>query len=87
MGTVRVEEEGEQNAERTNSIIQVRMSFEQVQQQLYAIHIKAMDRLNLEDTVQSQRVQEWVNHVQATLGVLTSLRAKDIASRNRLWEL
>ncbi|KAF8425213.1 hypothetical protein EV426DRAFT_573443 [Tirmania nivea] len=87
MGTVWVEEEGgERNARRMNSVIRVRACVEQLQQQLYAIH-ESMDRLQLEDTVQDQRVEEWVNHVQATLGSLTSLRAEDIASRNRPWEL
>ncbi|KAF8428188.1 hypothetical protein EV426DRAFT_705089 [Tirmania nivea] len=57
-----------------------------LQQQLYAIH-ESMDHLHLEDKVQDQRVEECVNHVQATLDSLTSLRAEDIASRNRPWEL
>ncbi|KAF8419083.1 hypothetical protein EV426DRAFT_645023 [Tirmania nivea] len=84
---VEIEEEGNgQNAERTNSIIRVRACVEQLQQQLYAIH-ESMDQLNLEDTVRNQRVEEWVNHVQVTLDSLTSLRAVDIASRNRPWEL
>ena len=50
MGSVWVEKEGKQNADRMSNIIQVRASIEQLQQQLYAIH-EAMDQLNLEDTV------------------------------------
>ena len=87
MGNVWVEEEGSRrNSDMTDSVIQVRADCEQVQQQLYAIQ-ESMDKLHLEDTVQSQRMQEWVNHVRATLGSLTGLRAEDIATRNRPWEL
>jgi len=69
-----VEEEGtsRRNMERTNIVSRVRESFEQVQQQLYAVY-ELMDQLNLEDTVQSQRMEEWANHVQITLGNLTSV--------------
>ncbi|KAF8442591.1 hypothetical protein BGX38DRAFT_1272306 [Terfezia claveryi] len=82
MGTVWVEEESSgQNARRMNSVIRVQACVEQLQQQLYTIH-ESMDQFHLEDTVQDQRVEEWVNHVQATLGSLTSLGAEDIASRN-----
>jgi len=53
--TMWVEEEGtdRRNIERTNIVSDVRESFEQVQQQLYAAY-ELMDQLNLEDTVQSQ---------------------------------
>ena len=76
MGSVWVEEEGEQNTKRMSSIIQVRASIKQLQQQLYAIyqaihHLFFFHQLNLEDIVQSQQVHEWVNHVQATIGGLT----------------
>ena len=84
IGTIWVEEEDSVgwDAKRTNSIIQVRASVEQLQQQLYAIH-EAMDQLNVEDIVPSQRVEEWVDHVQATLGSLMNWRhAEDIASRH-----
>jgi len=46
-----------------------------------------MDQLNLENAVQSQRMEEWANHVQITLGNLTSFRAEDIVNRHRPWEL
>jgi len=32
-------------------------------------------------------VEEWANHVQATLGSLTSVRPEDIVNRHRPWEL
>jgi len=87
-GTVWVEEEGtsRRNIERANIASRVRESFEQVQQQLYAAY-ELMDQLNLEDTVQSQRMEEWANHVRTTLGDLTSVRAEDIVNRHRPWEL
>ena len=44
-----------------------------------------MDKLNLDDTIQSQRVGAWVHHVKETLGSLTDLPVDDIASRNRPW--
>jgi len=68
-GTVWVEEEGtgRRNIERANIVSCVRESFEQVQQQLYAAY-ELMDHLNLEDTVQSQQMEGWANHVQTTLG-------------------
>ncbi|KAF8459324.1 hypothetical protein BGX38DRAFT_1264264 [Terfezia claveryi] len=87
MGTVWVENESSGwNAERANIISRVRESFEQVQQQLYTAY-ELMDQLNLDDTVQSQRMEEWANHVQVTLGSLTSVRAEDIVNRHRPWEL
>jgi len=43
--------------ERANIVSRVRESFEHVQQQLYAAY-ELMDQLNLEDTVQSQRMEE-----------------------------
>ena len=46
-----------------------------------------MDELGLEDSVRSQRIEGWVNHVQSTLGSLTDVRAEDIVYRNRPWEL
>ncbi|KAF8418738.1 hypothetical protein EV426DRAFT_574717 [Tirmania nivea] len=47
-----------------------------------------IDQLNLDDnTVQSQRMEEWANHVQVTLNSLTSVRAEDIVNRHRPWEL
>jgi len=56
--TVWVEEgSGRRNIERVNIVSRVRESFEQVQQQLYAAY-ELMDQLNLEDTVQSQRMEE-----------------------------
>ena len=64
----------------------MRESFEQVQQQLYVAY-ELMDQLNLENAVQSQRMEEWANHVQITLGNLTSFRAEDIVNRHRPWEL
>ncbi|RPB21122.1 hypothetical protein L211DRAFT_870168 [Terfezia boudieri ATCC MYA-4762] len=87
--TVWIEEEGSgQNVERANIVIRVRESFEQVQQQLYTAY-EMMDRLNIEDTVQSERMEEleWANHVQATLSTLMSIRAEDIVHRHRPWEL
>ncbi|KAF8416274.1 hypothetical protein EV426DRAFT_721882 [Tirmania nivea] len=85
--TVWVEEEGSRrNVERANIVIRVRESFEQVQQQLYTAY-EMMDRLNMEDTVQSERMEEWANHVQATLSTLTSIRAEDIVNGHRPWEL
>ncbi|KAF8421780.1 hypothetical protein EV426DRAFT_643620 [Tirmania nivea] len=85
--TVWVEEEGSgRNVERANIVIRVRESFEQVQQQLYTAY-EMLDRLNMEDTVQSERMEEWANHVQATLSTLTSIRAEDIVNRHRPWEL
>ncbi|RPB19860.1 hypothetical protein L211DRAFT_586270 [Terfezia boudieri ATCC MYA-4762] len=87
IGTVWVEEDSERNdIEMTSRVIQVRAGCEQVQQQLYAIQ-ESMEHLNLDNTVRSQRMEKWVNHVQVTLDSLTSLRAEDIASRNRPWEL
>ncbi|KAF8416903.1 hypothetical protein BGX38DRAFT_1335203 [Terfezia claveryi] len=88
MGTVWVENEcSGRNAERANIISWVRESFEQVQQQLYSAY-ELMDQLHLDDdTVQSQRMEEWANHVQVTLGSLTSVRAEDIVNRHRPWEL
>jgi len=74
------------NAERASTAIQARASTEELQQQLYAIY-ESMDQLNAEDIVQRQRMQEWVNHVRTTLASLTNLRAEDIASRNRPWDL
>jgi len=99
MGAVWVEEESScgRNAGRASTAIQVRASteqlalrgerlvptrLEQLQQQLYAIY-ESMDQLNVEDIVQPQRMQEWVDHVQTTLASLTNLRAGDIASTNR----
>ena len=46
-----------------------------------------MDELGLEDSVRSQRIEAWVNHVQSILGSLTDVRAEDIVHRNRPWEL
>lgn len=46
---------------------------------------ESMDIVSLEDTVRSQRVEDWVYHVQETLGGLISLPAEDIACRNRHW--
>ena len=46
-----------------------------------------MDQLNLEDTVRSERIEGWVNHIQTTLGGLTDMRVEDIVNRNRLWDL
>ncbi|KAF8429521.1 hypothetical protein EV426DRAFT_703312 [Tirmania nivea] len=87
VGTIWVEEERSgRNVERANIVIRVRESFEQVQQQLYTAY-EMMDRLNMEDTVQSERMEEWANHVQATLSTLTSIRAEDIVNRHRPWEL
>ncbi|RPB20548.1 hypothetical protein L211DRAFT_852264 [Terfezia boudieri ATCC MYA-4762] len=80
VGTVWVEEEGSgRNVERANIVIRVRESFEQVQQQLYTA-CEMMDRLNMEDTVQIEGMEEWANHVQATLSTLTSIHAEDIDS-------
>ena len=53
------EETSGRNTEKINSVIEVRECVEQLQQQLYAIH-ESMDQLNLEDTVRSQQVGEWV---------------------------
>ncbi|KAF8458139.1 hypothetical protein BGX38DRAFT_649404 [Terfezia claveryi] len=89
MGAVWVEtdEDSGRNAERANTIGRVRESFKQVQQQLYTAY-ELMDQLNLDDnTVQSQRMEEWANHVQVTLASLTSVRAEDIVNRHRPWEL
>ncbi|KAF8414676.1 hypothetical protein EV426DRAFT_671625 [Tirmania nivea] len=87
MGTVWVEEDSDHNdVEMTSQIIQVQARCEQVQQQLYVIQ-ESIEHLNLDNTVRSQRMEEWMNHVQVTLDSLTSLRAEDIASRNRPWEL
>ena len=88
MATICVEEEenSRHGAERTSSMIRVRACVEQLQQQLYTIH-KLMDQLDLEDTVRSEWIEGWVNHVQTTLGSLTNVRAKDIVNRNRPWEL
>ncbi|KAF8434217.1 hypothetical protein BGX38DRAFT_1333596 [Terfezia claveryi] len=88
MGTMWVVNEcSGRNAKRANIISWVRKSFEQVQQQLYSAY-ELMDQLNLDDdTVQSQRMEEWTNHVQVTLGSLTSVRAEDIVNRHRPWEL
>ena len=46
---------------------------------------ESMDIVSLEDTVRSQRVEDWVYHVQETLGGLISLPVEDIACRNRPW--
>ena len=73
-------------AERTSSMIRVRACMEQLQQQLYSIH-ELMDQLDLEDTVRSERIEGWVNHVQTTIGSLTNVRAEDVVIRNRPWEL
>ena len=88
VGTVWVDEvdNGGHSAERTSSMIRVRASVEQLQQQLYRVH-ELMDELGLEDSVRSQRIEGWVNHVQSTLGSLTDVRAEDIVHRNRPWEL
>lgn len=50
----------------------------------HEIH-ESTDIVSLEDTVRSQRVEDWVYHVQETLGGLISLPAEDIACRNRHW--
>lgn len=85
--TIWVEEEnGGYSDEQTSSIIRVWACVEQLQQQLYTIH-ELMDQLDLEDTVRSERIEGWVNHVQTTLGSLTDVRAEDIVNRNRPWEL
>ncbi|KAF8420376.1 hypothetical protein EV426DRAFT_243477 [Tirmania nivea] len=64
MGTVWVEEDSDRNdVEMTSRVIQVRARCEQVQQQLYAIQ-ESMEHLNLDNTVRSQRMEEWVNHIQ-----------------------
>jgi len=57
--TLWVEEEGtgRRDIERANIVSHVRERFEQVQQQLYAAY-ELMDQVNLEDTVQSQRMEE-----------------------------
>jgi len=87
MGTVWVEEEWSgRNVERANVVGRVRESFEQVQQQLYAAY-ELMDRLDLEDNIHTQRMEEWANHPQATIGSLTSVRAEDIVHRHRPWEM
>ena len=83
MGIVWVEEvKNNQDIGKTNSIIQVRACVEQLQQQLYDIH-KRMDKLNLNDSLRSGQVEDWVNHVQEVVGGLT----EDSASRDRPWEL
>jgi len=68
---------------RANIVTLVRESFEQVKQQLYAAY-ELMDQLNLEDREQSQRMEEWANHVQATLGSLTSVRAEDVLTHTSI---
>ena len=79
MGTVWVEEERSgRNVERANVVSRV---LERVQQQLYAAY-ELMDRLHLEDNIHTQRM---ANHVQVTIGSLTSVRAEDIVHRHRPW--
>jgi len=70
---------------RTNIVVRLRESFEQVQQLYTAFEL--IDQLDGEDIVQNQRMEEWVNHVQATLGSLTSVCPEDIVNRHRPWEL
>lgn len=87
MDTVWIEEDtGGYNAERSSSMIRIRACVEQLQQQLHTVH-ELMEKIDLEDTVRSQRIEGWVNHVQATLGSLTNVRPEDIVNRNRPWEL
>ena len=86
-GAIWIEEEGGgASAERTSSMIRVQACVEQLQQQLYSIH-EFMDKLDLDETVRSQKIEGWVNHVQTTLGSLTDLRPEDIVNRNRPCEL
>jgi len=87
IGTVWVEEEGSgQNVMRTNIVVRTRERFEQVQQQLYTA-FELIDQLDGEDIVQNQRMEEWANHVQATLGSLMSVCSEDVVGGRRPWEL
>ena len=57
MGVVWVEEEDSKySTEQTSSMIRVRACVEQLPQQLYTVH-ELMDKLNLEDTIKSQRIE------------------------------
>ena len=69
-----------------SSLLQLREGVEQLHQQLYAIH-EVMDQLNLEEGTRTERVEAWIGHVRTTLSGLVNVRAEDIASRNRPWEL
>ena len=59
---------------------------EQLEQQLFVIN-EAMDQLNLEDTIRSERLEGWMGHVEETLDCLVHVPAGDIAGRHRPWEL
>lgn len=87
VSAVRVEVEGPRHdVERTNTVLRVRARFEQVQQQLYAMY-ELMNQLNLDASEQSERMEEWENHVHEPLDRLTSLQPEVLVSKNRPWEL
>ena len=46
-----------------------------------------MDKMNLEESTGSERMEEWIGYVEGTLDVLERVPNTEIASRNRPWEL
>ena len=55
-------------------------------EEIYAIH-EIMDQMNLEEATHSERMEEWMGHVEKTLDVLESVPNIEIVSRHRPWEL
>ena len=68
-----------------NDALRLRQRMEWLQQKVYAIH-KAMDQMNLEESTRSERMEEWIGHVEETLDVLECVPNIEIASRHRPWE-
>jgi len=85
VGIVWVEDETVSSG-RNNDALRLRERMERLQQKVYAIH-EAMEEINLEESVCSERMEEWMGHVEETLDGLERVPNIEIVSKHRPWEL
>ena len=65
IGALRVEDQSLSVTERNNDALRLYEHMERLQEKIYAIH-EAMDQMNLEEPTCSERMEEWMGHMEET---------------------
>lgn len=88
MGWIEVGEEIKATPDscRIGSVLQLRELEERLRQQLYVVH-EMMEEEQLHPDERQTVVDEWMDHVRASVEPLTNVMPEDIVKRTRPWEL